>query len=296
MRLPGVPWAAGALALVAGCGGTLPPLRGQMEVGRDSYVVFVGGSGPAGGDLYAVRTEGGPAVQITFTPVGEMRPALSPDGGMVAFIRGESLRDSTPGSVWVLNLMSGAEREIELPRGAGVPARVGWAGDGRSLVVRSAAGLYRSAAPPEESELRPVPPAARATAESSLAVLLGQPAFARVVPCAGAAGICVAADTGAPGLLAREAHGAFRWGSDSVAYFRGDGGEVEIRPVGPGRARLLRLENPPRRVREMTVFVGDGRADGRSGGRTVGWLGYAAAVSSRAQRGIYSPGARTRPG
>jgi hypothetical protein len=112
-----------------------------------------------------------------------------------------------------------------------------------------------------------VPPAERATAESSLAVLLGRPAFARVVPCPGAAGICVAADTGAPGLLARGAHGAFRWGSDSVAYFRGDGGQVEIRPVGPGRARLLRLENPPRRVREMTVFV---RTDGRSGGRTVG--------------------------
>jgi hypothetical protein len=267
MKLPAVPWTAAALALVAACGGTLPPLRGQMEVGRDSYAVFVGGGAPAGGDLYAVRTEGGPAVQITFTPVGEMRPALSPDGGMVAFIRGESLRDSTPGTVWVLNLMSGAEREIELPRGAGVPAQVGWAPDGRSLVVRSAAGLYRSAAPPAESALRPVPPAERATAESSLAVLLGRPAFARVVPCPGAAGICVAADTGAPGLLARGAHGAFRWGTDSVAYFRGAGGEVEIRPVGPGRARLLRLENPPRRVREMTVFVGSGETVKRSDAR-----------------------------
>src|SRR5204863_9272463 len=68
-----------ALALLA-CEGTLPPLRGQMEVGRDAYAVVVAGKGIAGGDLYAVRTEGGVAVPITFTNVGEMRPALSPDG------------------------------------------------------------------------------------------------------------------------------------------------------------------------------------------------------------------------
>ena len=244
------------LLALAACGGTLPPLRGEVVVGTDAYAVFVGGGAPAGGDLYAVRTEGGPAIQFTFTPVGEMRPALSPDGSLVAFLRGASLRDSTPGSVWVMNLLSGAEREIELPRGAGVPARVGWARDGRSLVVAAAAGLYRADAPPERAEARAVPPADRAAAESSLAVLLGEPVFARVVPCAEPHALCVAADTGAPGLLARDAHDAFRWGSDSVAFFRG--ATVEIRPVGPGRGRLLRLDHPPRRVREMTVFAGSG--------------------------------------
>src|SRR3954470_13286733 len=65
------------------CEGTLPTLRGQMEVGRDAYAVFVAGTAVAGGDLYAVRTEGGVAVPITFTNVGEMRPVLSPDGGAV---------------------------------------------------------------------------------------------------------------------------------------------------------------------------------------------------------------------
>jgi hypothetical protein len=243
------------LALVA-CGGSLPPLRGQMVVGTDAYAIFVAGGAPAGGDLYAVGTGGGPAIQFTFTPVGEMRPALSPDGSLLAFLRGASLRDSTPGSVWVMNLLNGAEREIELPGGAGAPARVGWARDGRSLVVAAAAGLYRADAPPDDAEARGVPPAGRAAAESSLAVLLGEPAFARVVPCAERGALCVVADTGAPGLLARDAHGAFRWGPDSVAFFRGTGTTVEIRPVGPGRGRLLRLESPPRRVREMTAFVG----------------------------------------
>ena len=269
--------AAGVVALAA-CSGTLPPLRGQMEVGRDAYAIFVagGGAGSGGGDLYAVRKDGGPPVQITFTTVGEMRPALSPDGGTVAFLRGRSLRDSTPASVWVMNLLSGADRELELPKGAGAPVEVGWAKDGRSLVVRTAGkvgALYRLDAPPAKPESRAVAPDERAAAESSLTVLLGDPAFARVVPCAEPGALCVAADTGTPGLLARNAHGAFRWGPDSVAYFLGDFGDrVEIRPVGPGRARLLGWDNPPQGAREMTVFVGraDGQTVGRTDGRTVG--------------------------
>jgi hypothetical protein len=258
-------WWAGTMGLVlASCSGTLPPLRGQMEVGKDAYAVFVGGGGPAGGDLYAVRTEGGPVVPITFTNVGEMRPALSPDGGMLAFLRGASLRDSTPGTVWVMNLLSGAEREIELPRGAGTPSRVGWAPDGRTLVVRAGRGLYRGSAPSAQVELAPVSAAERSAAESTLAVLLGLPVFARVVPCATPGDLCVASDTGAAGPLATGARDPLRWGDDSVAFFVGNA--VEIRPVGPGRARRLAWENEPARVREMTVFLG-GQAGGRAGGQ-----------------------------
>lgn len=242
--------------LLAACGGSLPPLRGQMVVGRDAYALFVAGDGPGGGDLYAVHTEGGPAVQVTFTTVGEMRPALSPDGSMVAFLRGRSPRDSTPGSVWVMSLLSGTDRELELPRGAGAPSEVAWARDGRTLVVRAAAGLYRLNAPPARPEPRAVPPGERAAAESTLAVLLGDPAFARVVPCAEPGALCVQGDTGAPGLLAQDARDPFRWGNDSVAYFLGD--RVEIRPLGPGRARRLELAQPPSGPREMTVFLGQG--------------------------------------
>ena len=65
----------------------MPPLRGQMEIGRDPYAVFVGGSRP-NSDLYAVRPNGGPPVAITFTNVAELRPALSPDGAGLAFLRG----------------------------------------------------------------------------------------------------------------------------------------------------------------------------------------------------------------
>jgi hypothetical protein len=258
---------AGAALLAGGlaCSGTLPPLRGQMEVGRDGYAVFVAGSGAAGGDLYAVRTEGGAVVPITFSTVGEMRPALSPDGVMLAFLRGASLRDSTPATVWVMNLLNGAEREVELPRGAGAPRQVGWSLDGQSLVVAAGAGLYRSSAPPARSDARPVPAPDRPVAESALAVLLGKPVFARAVPCAEPGALCVATDTGASGLLARDARDPARWGDDSVMFFRGDA--VEIRPLGSGRARRLEWDGVPARPRQMTVFLGvkrgqDSLADG----------------------------------
>ncbi|HEX3234075.1 MAG TPA: hypothetical protein VHR41_07740 [Gemmatimonadales bacterium] len=242
------------LGALLACEGTLPPLRGQLEVGRDAYAVFVAGKGIAGGDLYAVRTEGGSAIPLTFTTVGEMRPALSPDGGAVAFVRGQSLRDSTPGTVWVMNLLTGADRELALPKGAGLPTRVGWSHDGRSIVVAAAAGLYRFDAPPAAPDPRLIPPAERAAAESSLAVLLGEPVFTRVVPCQEPGALCVAGDTGAPGLLARGARDATRWGPDSVAFVTG--GEIEIRPLGPGRARRLQVSGAPGPLRQITAFTG----------------------------------------
>ncbi|MFL5496273.1 MAG: hypothetical protein ACJ8DC_17950 [Gemmatimonadales bacterium] len=243
-----------ALGSLLACEGTLPPLRGQMEVGRDAYAVFVAGKGSAGGDLFAVRTEGGVAVPITFTNVGEMRPALSPDGGTVAFLRGQSLRDSTPGTVWVMNLLSGADRELALPRGAGLPTRVGWSRDGRSIVVSTTTALYRFGAPPAPPDPHLVPPAQRAAAESSLAVLLGEPAFTRVVPCREPDALCTQGDTGAPGLLAQSARDPARWGTDSVAYVVGSA--VEVRPLGPGRARRLQVSGVAGPLRQITVFTG----------------------------------------
>jgi hypothetical protein len=217
-------------------------------------VVFVGGTGAAGGDLYAVPASGGEVVQLTYSGVGEMRPAISPDGGAVAFLRSGSLTDSTPVSVWVMNLLSGTERGVKLPRGTGAPARVGWADEGRSLVIEAGAQLYGAPAPPDASNGSMLPRAGRARAESSLAVLVGRPAFARVMPCQDPRDLCVADDTGAPVLLAAGARDAARWGADSVAYFRGD--NLLVRPLGPGRERRVEMRNPPPSPRQATVFSG----------------------------------------
>jgi hypothetical protein len=217
-------------------------------------VVFVGGDAPAGGDLYALQADGGAAIPLTFSVVGEMRPSLAPDGGQVAFLRGGTLTDSLPASVWVLNLVNGAERQVRLPLQAGRPEQVGWSGDGASLVVRAERGVFRLAAPPATGEARALDGPGRAAAESSLAVLLGDPAFARVVACEDPADLCVQGDSGAPALLAERASEAARWGGDSVAYLAGD--RLVVRPVGPGRSRVIDWSGVPARPRQLTVFPG----------------------------------------
>jgi hypothetical protein len=233
--------------------GTLPPLRGKIDVGREAYAIFVGGSG-LGGDLYAVRADGGPAYQITYTTVAELRPALSPDGAQVAFFRGLSLRDSTPSSVWVLNLLNGADRELRLPKDAGLLERVGWSSDGRALLVKTSQDLYRLEAPPAKPSPRRVPPEERAVAESSLAVLLGDPVFARVVPCPRREDLCVIPRSGRPGILAQAASDPVRWGNDSVAFFTGE--LLQIRPLAKGRPRLLHWSEVPAQPRQVTYFPG----------------------------------------
>lgn len=243
------------LVLLSSCDPTLPPLRGQMDIGRDPYAVFVGGNEP-NSDLYAVRPDGGQPVRITFTNVAELRPTLSPDGGGLAFLRGASLSDPSPTTVWVMNLLSGSERELVLPKRAERPVRLGWEAGGTSLIVATGNGLYRIHTPPAAADPRPVGPDESVRVDSSLAVLLGDPVFARVVPCESTGDLCVIGDSGsAP--LARGARDPVRWGSDSVGFFVGD--NFEIRPLGPGRPRRLVWSKPPARPREMTFFEGTKR-------------------------------------
>jgi hypothetical protein len=239
------------LLLVLACG-TLPPLRGKIDVGHESFAIFVGGNG-LNGDLYAVRANGGPAIPITFTTVAELRPSLSPSGTEVAFLRGRSLRDSVPASIWVMNLQNGAERELRLPKGvAAAPDRVAWTGDGGSVLVSAGEQAYRVNAPPRAQDALEVPPEERAAAESSLAVLIGDPVFARVTPCERPEDLCVVPRSGKPGILAQAARDPVRWGPDSVAFFVGE--LLQIRPLARGRPRLLNWSEVPARPRQMTFF------------------------------------------
>ena len=247
--------AASLLPLVS-CG-TIPPLRGKIDVGQESFAIFVGGNG-LNGDLYAVRANGGPAVPVTFTTVAELRPSLSPSGTEVAFLRGRSLRDSTPSSVWVMNLLNGAERELRLPKDAPPPDRVAWTGDGGSVIVAAGNTTYRVHAPPAAQDAVEVPPADRAEAESSLAVLVGDPVFAQVVPCQRPEDLCVISRTGRPGILAQAARDPVRWGPDSVAFFVGE--LLQIRPLARGRPRLLNWSEVPARPRQMTFYQAPDKA------------------------------------
>jgi hypothetical protein len=228
-------------------------MRGHAVVGRDPYVVFVANSSDGQSDLFAVRGDGGPVFPLTYSSVSESGPALSPDGGTVAFLRGHAAADPHPGVVWLLNLLTGAERELDLPRQSTPADRVGWSPDGRFLYVRAGRVTYRLRPPPASAAPQPVSGPEWFRAESSFAVLLGDPPFARIVPCG--ADLCVQAPgSDNPAPLAPAAHDAARWGTDSVAYLVGAG--LVVRPVGPGRARMVEWSEVPGRPRELTYFPG----------------------------------------
>ncbi len=241
--------AAGALA---GCGGTLSPLRNHAQVGRDAYAIFVG-DGPAGSsDLFGVRADGGPVFQITYTGVAESSPSLSPGGQLVAFLRTRSSRDTLPGAVWVMNLLTGAERRLDLPKDAAAPSRVGWTADGRALYVRAGPEVWRLNAPPAAPEPRPTTQAERPAADTSLGVFLGDPPFARVVVCGGS--LCAQADSSQPVPFAECGRDPVRWGPDSVAFVVNN--DLVVRPVGPGRGHRVEWTSVPKAPREPTFFPG----------------------------------------
>jgi hypothetical protein len=234
----------------------LSPLKNRVGVGVESYVVFAADGENGEGDLYAGSARGGGAFRVTFTRVHETAPALSPDGIMLAFIRGPHAADSAGHRVWVMNLLNGAERELSA-FGPGVyPRRLGWSLDGSSLFVRTSRGDFRVTAPPADPEFHAVSPTEKATADTLLAVPLGFPVVGVAADCD--SGICAFTPSGSQ-VLTGTGRAAFRWGADSVAYFAGD--EIEVRPLGGGTTRQLRWSGVPGRLRTATQFPGVGPTD-----------------------------------
>ena len=213
---------------------TLPPLRGRVEIGTDPYAVVVA-DGSGGADLYAIHGRTGEMIALTFSPVRELGPALAPDGGAVAFLRAPPSPADSGRTVWVMNLLSGAERELVPPGGAGQPERVAWAPGGSALYVETARGIWRYAMPPGAPP-EPLAAADRAEADSAFMVLLGSPAFARAERCGAEQGVCVVTGEGTQ-VLAADAVSPARWGSDSVAFVRA--GKIQVRPLGGGAPRTV---------------------------------------------------------
>jgi hypothetical protein len=234
----------------------LSPVKNRVAVGVESYVVFAADGENGEGDLYAGSASGGKAFRVTFTRVHESAPALSPDGIMLAFIRGSHAADSAGHRVWVMNLLNGAEREVP-PFGPGAnPERLGWSLDGGTLFVRTARGTFRVAAPPANPQPRAVEPAAEAAADTMLAAPLGNPVVAIAADCD--SGVCVFTPSGSQVLTAR-GHHPFRWGADSVGYFNGE--EIEVRPLGGGTTRQIHWSGSPANPRTATQFPGVGPTD-----------------------------------
>ncbi|MGH7701542.1 MAG: TolB family protein [Gemmatimonadales bacterium] len=231
----------------------MSPLQNRIDVGQESYAVFVADGEGDQGDLYAVRATGGPVFPITYTLVDESAPALSPDGVTLAFLRVRSSAETARRSVWVMNLLNGAERELPALDGWN-PRRIAWSRDGAALFITAAEGNYRVPAPPAKPQPVALSPADSAVADSALGVWLGQPAFARAVECPGPSGggLCLLGSDGATSELAENGRDPSRWGQDSLGYFVA--GDFLIRPLGAGVMRPLGWVPPPPHPRQLSYF------------------------------------------
>jgi len=243
-------WAAVALVGASACAVT--PLTNKLTPGEDAFVVVIG-EGPGGEtDLFAANTAGGPFVRFTFTRRAERLARLAPGGTAVAFLRDRTDRDTTTLDLVVMNLLNASERRVEVPARFGQPTGLGWSGDGRRIYLRGAAGELGSDAPPAPMALAAVSSADRPSADSAVAELLGDPAYARVERCGLL--VCLVTTDADTTLLPADTREAIRWTADSVALLRGD--EIEIRPLGGGRLRRPTLADVPAGLRSLSHHAG----------------------------------------
>ena len=251
----------GALLVLAACRGTLSPLSNRVQVGQEAYVVVVADGEDGSGDLFASSTGGGTAWQITFTRVDERLPALSPDGISLAFVRSRAPDDTAAVHISVMNLLNGAERQVELSAGTRAD-QLAWSPDGSRIYLRSESQVLVSPAPPAPIAFAPVSAPGRLVADSAFVVLLGTPPTVAAESCVGGAGLCVRLGDGSVVPLAAGGSGPLRWSGDSVAYW--DGGVCVVRPMSGGRTRAVTWDPPLAHPRQATMYPGSGVRDGPS--------------------------------
>lgn len=242
-----------ALALAA-C--SLSPLQNRIEVGEERFVVFVAEGRDGRTDIFAGLPAGGELSRITFTPVEESHPALTPLGDAIAFIRHPPPSAMAIPRLVVVNLLNGAERTFEGTPLAGGVGGLAWSPDQDGLLLRSGSATWRIAFPFDGGDPVRLEGAARAAADSLIDVYLGTPAFARATACDGG-GVCVVGPSGEPTVLSRPGRDPFRWGSDSVAWFEDD--RLMVRPLGPGAARTITWQVMPANMRQGSYAGNDGR-------------------------------------
>jgi hypothetical protein len=244
---------------VLGCRLSLSPLQNRIAVGSEPFFVFVADGEDGLGDLFVARSEGGPVYPVTFTRLHETMPVLAPDGTALAFLRTRQPADSADYRVVVLNLMNGAERTLfSASEGASI-RHIGWNHEGTALYVETDAAVYEVTSPPAPLRQAVLGLSALTRADSAFRVYVGSPNFAEVRSCrtGGAeAGLCAIPRGGGgdESPLVAGGRDPVRWGPDSVGYYTDDG--LEVRPVGRGNARRVRLRASPVHPRLPTYFPG----------------------------------------
>jgi WD40-like Beta Propeller Repeat len=236
--------------LLIGCRGTLSPLSNKIEVGQQPYLIFAADGEDGLGDLFASALTGGQSFQITFTRVDEALPSLSPDGTMLAFTRSRAPDDPAHRLLVVMNLLSGAERQVDVDGAA--PTALAWSADGTRIFLRQGDMVRMTSAPPVALRLDPIAGGDRVAADSQLAVLLGDPPLATAVPCENNEGICAILMDGSRQTITRTGTDPARWSGDSIVYHENEA--WVIRPLAGGKTRTLSLASV--HPRSLTLFAG----------------------------------------
>lgn len=231
--------------LAAAC--NLSPLSNHIKVGEEPIVLFVGEGADGNTDLFVVPASGGSIVQLTFTPLKESMPRLNARGDVVAFLRARGDEATAPNEVVIMNLLNGAERALALPDSAGRATVIAWGPDGNALYVRSANGTWRMATPPAAPMTQRARGADVVAADSAFELWVGTPRFARIITCA-SGGVCAIGPRVDTTVLSAAGRDPLRWGTDSVAWFEGDG--MVIRGIGPGTVRRMLWKRPPAHPRD----------------------------------------------
>ncbi|HST07804.1 MAG TPA: hypothetical protein VLJ83_06500 [Gemmatimonadaceae bacterium] len=240
-----------ALLLAASCG--FSPLSHHITVGEEPFLIFVGEGIDQHTDLFAVGSGGGTVFQVTFTPLIEQHPRLTPNGNVVAFLRMRDTLPSTHHDVALMDLVTGGDAVLTLPPGSGQPSDLAWSADGSRLYIRTDRGIWQTPAPPAVAVVSPVTEHDRSAADSALDLWLGRPAFALVVDCHDG-GLCIIGPQHDTTALAPKGRDALRWGDDSVGWF--EDGAIVVRSLGPGRLRRVLWHDPPRNPRDASYTPG----------------------------------------
>lgn len=262
------PWRWAILAFACGltaCGDVMSPLRKLGTPGEDPYLVFVAQSRDGNAELYVSRPDGRDIRPVSYSPLWESYPALTPDGDVLAYLRSTDTLVTSPRTVWLTNLLNGAERQLTVPEGT-VVLRLAWRNAGAELVGRTSDGRLLAWTMPPTKALPVVLAGPSAdSAQAAFEVLLGDPPFARIVPCApNAPAECAqplndTTGTSVP-LADFPVRDAVRWRGDSVAYLIGD--SLRVRPLGRGRERRVEwAPRVPESPRQFTFFPGRARRD-----------------------------------
>lgn len=237
----------GALLLLGllGCRDTFYVLKNRITPGIDNFLVFAADGQAGAGELWAGQAGGGAVFQLTYTLSDEDLPSLSPDGGVLAFVRSPTMKDSAQRQVWFMNLVTGDEREVDPLPGGAVPLRLAFSNDGTLLFVGTTKGLYRLNAPPSAPAPQRLSASDSLHADSALTVFLGEPPFAPIAPCVKAVGsICAFPPGAAEAPLQEGGVEPVHWGADSIAYRVGDRLIVRSGAGGPPREVMWR-QLPP---------------------------------------------------